>query len=164
MKKQQRNNIIAAAIAVALISALAGHLYNMEQTRQAGFAFGNALFSIQESVKERQFEFSSMVIRLEDNEITIGEFEEFANRHADSLANIILEYDKLEPPPTFASSVELFKISSELQMESDGEYVLWLKTGDNSHKIKSDALIQDAFEYETYALAEFNKAKSGTDS
>ena len=65
-----------------------------------------------------------------------------------NLKKIISRYDNLTPPELFKSSVELFKISSETQLESDVEFIKWITTGDESAKIRSDTQIQEAYEYE----------------
>ncbi|MEK6866240.1 MAG: hypothetical protein AABX46_02220, partial [Thermoproteota archaeon] len=65
------------------------------------------------------------------------------------------------PPKQFAPSVELFKLSTQTQLDSDKEFIEWIKTGNDSHKIRSDSLIQESFEYEMTALGEFNAAKIG---
>lgn len=73
----------------------------------------------------------------------------------------ILRYDKLSPPESFASAVELLKLSTISQLESDKELIEWIKTGDESAKIRSDLLLQEAFDYEMAGLNEYNSAKAG---
>ena len=46
-------------------------------------------------------------------------------------------------------------------MESDSQFIKWIKTGDKSAKIRSDAQIQEAYEYQNLGLAEFQSAKTG---
>ena len=46
-------------------------------------------------------------------------------------------------------------------MNSDIEYIKWIKTGDESAKIRSDTQIQEAYEYENLGLVEFQLAKAG---
>ena len=61
----------------------------------------------------------------------------------------------------FKSSVELLKLSSETQLESDSHFIEWIKTGDESVKTRSDIQIQEALEYEMLGLVEFYSAKTG---
>ncbi|HJM25157.1 MAG TPA: hypothetical protein QF686_01330, partial [Nitrosopumilus sp.] len=67
----------------------------------------------------------------------------------------------LSPPDLFKSSVDLLKISSTTQLESDLEFIKWIKTGDESAKVRSDAQFQESLEYEMLGLVEFYSAKTG---
>jgi len=77
------------------------------------------------------------------------------------MEEIIIKYDDLTPPKQFAASVQLFKLSTQSQLDSDKEYIEAIITNDTSHNIRSDSLIQESFEYEMMALREFNAAKAG---
>ena len=79
----------------------------------------------------------------------------------EELENVISKYDELTPPELFKSSVELLKISTETQLESDTEFIKWINTGDESAKVRSDTLIQETLEYEMQGLVEFYSAKTG---
>ena len=79
------------------------------------------------------------------------------------MEKLILRYDLLTPPDSFATSVELFKLSTHSQIESDKSLIEWVKTGDENAKIRSDDLFQESFEYEMAALTKFNGAKAGID-
>src|SRR3970282_1966250 len=59
---------------------------------------------------------------------------------------------------------EEFLVSAQTQLESDKQLVEWIKTGDDSARVRSDSLLQESFEYEMAALASYNLAKgqSGT--
>jgi len=81
--------------------------------------------------------------------------------HIEKMQNLISEYDGLTPPKQFAPSVELFKLSTQTQLDSDKEFIEWIMTNDTSHTIRSDSLLQESFEYEMSALGEFNAAKAG---
>ena len=72
-------------------------------------------------------------------------------------------YDALDPPEVFASSVELFKLSAQSQLESDKEVIRWIQSGDMDAKIRSDSLMEESFVYEMAALAKFNAVKAGID-
>jgi len=74
---------------------------------------------------------------------------------------IISQYDKLVPPKTFQSAVDLLKLSSQTQLDSDMQYIDWMKTGDESFKVRSDSQYQQALEYEMSGLVEYYSAKTG---
>ena len=161
MKKSKKQNIIIVTIAVIIIGAIAGYNYSVEQTKQKGLRFGNELQQIQEEVKQLQTEFNSKITQWEEGDLSQQELSEYSKNHIEKLQNVILKYDDLIPPKQFASSVELFKLSTQAQLDSDKEFIEWIKTSDDSHKIRSDSLLQESFEYEMMALGEFNAAKSG---
>ncbi len=158
MKKQ---NIIMAGIALAITASIAGYGYSIDQTRQAGFVFGNEISAIQEELTGLQGEFGSHITQWEEGDLTRAELEKFAKSHAQNMEELIARYDALDPPAAFGPSVDVFKLSAESQLESDNEYILWIETGDDAHKIRSDALIQESFEYETAALGKFKRAQLG---
>ena len=161
MKKSKKQNIIIVAIAIIIIGAIAGYNYSVDQTKQKGLKFGNELQQIQEDVKQLQTEFNSKITQWEEEDLSQQELSEYSKNHIEKLQNVILKYDDLIPPKQFASSVELFKLSTQAQLDSDKEFIEWIKTSDDSHKIRSDSLLQESFEYEMMALGEFNAAKSG---
>ena len=161
MKKSKKQNIIIVTIAVIIIGAIAGYNYSVEQTKQKGLRFGNELQQIQEEVKQLQTEFNSKIIQWEEGDLSQQELSEYSKNHIEKLQKVILKYDDLIPPKQFAPSVELFKLSTQAQLDSDKEFIEWVKTSDDSHNIRSDSLLQESFEYEMMALGEFNAAKSG---
>lgn len=161
MKKAKKQNIVILTIAIIIIGAIAGYSYSVDQTKQKGLKFGNELQQIQEEVKQLQIEFNSKVTQYEEEDLSQDELLEYSKNHIEKLQSVILKYDDLVPPKSFASSVELFKLSTQAQLDSDREFTEWIKTKDDSHSIRSDSLLQESFEYEMMALGEFNAAKSG---
>ncbi len=161
MKKSKKQNIIIASIAIIIIGAIVGYNYSYDQTRQKGLKFGNELLQIQEDVKQFQIEFHSKITQFEEGDLTQQELSEYSKNHIEKMQNAILKYDDLIPPKQFAPSVELFKLSTQAQLDSDEELIEGIKTGDESHNIRSDSLLQESFEYEMMALGEFNAAKTG---
>jgi hypothetical protein len=161
LKKSKKQNIIIASIAIIIIGAIVGYNYSVDQTKQKGLKFGNELQQIQEEVKQLQTEFNSKFIQWKEGDLSQQELSEYSKTHVEKLQNVILKYDDLMPPKQFAPSVELFKLSTQTQLDSDKEFIEWIKTNDDSHKIRSDSLIQESFEYEMTALGEFNAAKVG---
>lgn len=161
MKKNKKQNIALAAIAVAIIGAVIWYSYSAEQTRQKGFDFGNELSQIQEDVKRLQTDFNSKITQWDEGDLETQELLEHANSHFEELADVIEHYDHLNPPTQFSASVELFKLSTDSQLQSDMHYIEWIKAGQESDKIRSDSLLQASFDFEMLALGEFNKAKLG---
>ena len=161
MKKKKIQNIIIATIAILIIGSIAAYNYSADQTKQKGLQFGIELEQIQEDVNELQVKFYSEKNRWEEGDISKERLLEFYDEHLIKFKEIISKYDELVPPELFNSSVELLKISSETQLESDTEYIEWIKTGDESAKIRSDTQFQNALEYEMLGLVEFYSAKTG---
>jgi hypothetical protein len=161
LKKAKKQNIIIATIAVIIIGSIVGYNYSVDQTKQKGLKFGNELQQIQEEVKKSEIEFSSKVTQWKEGDLSQDELSEYSKTHVEKLQTLILKYYELIPPKSFAPSVELFKLSTQSQLDSDKEFMEWIKTKDDSHSIRSDSLLQESFEYEMLALGEFNAAKSG---
>ncbi len=161
MSKKKRKNIILGIIGAVIISLVIGYDYSAEQTRIKGFNFGNNLQVIQEDLKKIETDFQSEITLFQEGETSLEEFLEYSNMHISKIDELILRYDKLDPPFAFTSSVDLFKLSSQSQLEADKETIQWIKNNDERAKIRSDSLLQDAFEFELAALAKFNAAKAG---
>lgn len=161
MKKKKIQNITIAVIAIIIIGAIGAYNFSVEQTKQKGLQFGTELEQIQEDVKELQIKFYSEKTKWEEGDISKEELLQFYEKHLKDFDEIISKYDKLSPPEMFKSSVELLKLSSESQLESDSQFIEWIKTGDESAKIRSDTQIQESLEYEMLGLVEFYSAKTG---
>jgi len=164
LKKKKIQNIIILAIIVLIIGSIIAYNYSVDQNKQKGLEFGNKLKQIQEDVTQLQIQFYSEKTKWDEEDISKEELLEFYKVHLDKFKEIISRYDKLSPPELFQSSVDLFKISSETQLESDSQFIEWIKTGDELAKIRSDTQIQEAYEYENLGLAEFQLAKKGIKS
>ena len=161
MKKKKIQNIVIITIASFIIVSIISYNYSVEQTKQKGLQFGIELEKIQEEVKQLQTEFYSEKIRWEEKDITKKELLEFYESHLKKFKEIISKYDRVTPPELFESSVELLKLSSEAQFQSDLEFIQWIKTGDTAAKIRSDTQFQESLEYEMLGLVEFYSAKTG---
>ncbi len=158
---KQSRDIIIAIVGIAIISIVISYFYSADLTKNQGLAFGSDLKSIQDELKTQQTQFSSKYTTLNENAISAEEFLEFSNTHIIKFDEFILRYDRLSPPESFAPAVELLKLSTISQLESDKELIEWIKTGDESSKIRSDLLLQEAFDYEMAGLNEYNSAKAG---
>ena len=121
--------------------------------------FGTDLSLIQDDLRSMQDRFSDLSSGWDSRDG--GEAARLADEHLSGMASLVERYSELSPPPGFGPSVDLFRMSAQSQLESDREYVLWLEGGGEEHLIRSDALLQDAFELETAALGKFERAKKG---
>ena len=161
MKKNKKQNIIILGVAVSIIAGIVIYNYSVEQTRQKGFAFGNELEQIQTDVKDLQTQFYSKKAQWEEGTITQEELFQHYEKHVEKFEKIILQYDSLIPPESFEPAVNLLKLSSQTQLDSDIQYIEWMKTGDESYKVRSDSQYQEALEYEMSGLVEYYSAKAG---
>ena len=161
MKKKKIQNIIILSVAIVIISSIIGYNYSTDITKQKGLQFGNKLSQIENELSDIQGQFYSEKTKWNEGDVSKEELIEFYKNHVNDFREIILKYDELSPPELFESSVALLKISAETQLESDLQFIQWIKTGDESAKIRSDALIQEAYEYQNLGLVEFQTAKVG---
>lgn len=161
MKKKKKQNITIAVIAIAIVAGIIFYNYSAEQTRQKGFVFGTELEKIQNDVKDLQTQFYSKKAQWEEGSISQEELFQFYEKHVEEFEKIILRYDSLVPPESFESAVDLLKLSSETQLDSDKQYIEWMRTGDDSFKVRSDSQYQQALEYEMNGLVEYYSAKTG---
>ncbi len=161
MKKKKKQNITIAVIAIAIVAGIIFYNYSAEQTRQKGFVFGTELEKIQNDVKDLQTQFYSKKAQWEEGSISQEELFQFYEKHVEEFEKIILRYDSLVPPESFESAVDLLKLSSETQLDSDKQYIEWMRTGDDSYKVRSDSQYQQALEYEMNGLVEYYSAKTG---
>ncbi len=150
---------LAIVTGAIIISAVILFSYNLDQAKISGQRFGDNLAQIQADLKNESNNFESKLSLYEKGNITKQEMLEYSDKQIASLANIISRYNDLKPPQSFAQSLELFKLSTQSELESDKLIKEWVETGDNSTKLKSDQLLMQAFQYETNALDAFSKAK-----
>ncbi len=148
-------------VVAVIITGIVSYNYSAEQTRQKGFAFGNELEKIQTDVKDLQNQFYSEKAQWEEGSITKDELFQYYEKHVVEFEEIISKYDNLVPPEAFESAVDLLKLSSQTQLDSDKQYIEWMRTGDESFKVRSDSQYQEALEYEMIGLVEYYSAKAG---
>ena len=165
MRKPKKNKGIGRLASVGILAILIGitiyYFYSADQGQMRGLQFGNELQAIQEELKAEQAEYYSKVSMWEENSISKEEISQISDLHLVKMNNIISKYADLQIPDTFSGAVKLFKLSTESQLESDIHLINWIVTGDESEKIRSDELLQQAFEYELAGLTSFNEAKKG---
>ncbi len=146
---------------IAIIVGIVSYNYSAEQTRQKGFIFGNDLEKIQTDVKDLQTLFYSKQEQYEEEAITRDELFRYYEKHIIDFKEIISRYNNLDIPESFESAVNLLKLSSETQLDSDIQYIEWMKTGEESYKVRSDSQYQQALEYEMAGLVQYYSAKTG---
>jgi hypothetical protein len=161
LKKKKIQNIIILAIAILIIGSIIAYNYSTDITKQKGLQFGNELSQIESSISDIQGKFYSEKTKWIEGDISKEELLKFYEMHVNNFRETISKYDGLTPPELFQSSVALLKISAETQLESDLQFIEWVKTGDESAKIRSDTLFQESYEYQNLGLVEFQTAKIG---
>jgi len=161
LKKNKKQNIVILVVVAVIIIGIVSYNYSAEQTRQKGFTFGNELEKIQTDVKDLQNQFYSEKVQWEEGSITKDELFQYYEKHVVEFEEIISKYDNLVPPEAFESAVDLLKLSSQTQLDSDKQYIEWMRTGNESFKVRSDSQYQQALEYEMTGLVEYYSAKVG---
>ena len=161
MKKRRIQNIIVVVVVSLIIGSIGAYSYSTEQTKQKGLQFGKELEKIQNDVKELQTKFYSEKTKWDEGDISKDQLLGFYEVHVEEFEEIVLRYENLDSPELFKSAVELLKFSSQSQLESDKNYIEWIKTGDEAAKIRSDTQFQTALDYELSGLVEFYSAKTG---
>ena len=155
-KKKKNSAIYAAAvIGILIVSSTIFFVYSSDQTKIKGQMFGNELKQIQDDLKKNTHSYDTKLSLFKEGSLDREKFLEFAEKHKDEMSNIILRYDSLQIPNGFKTAVDLFKLSSETQLKSDIQIMEWVKTGYDAAHIRSDALLQESFDYEMAALAEY---------
>jgi hypothetical protein len=160
LKSGTKTTYIAATVGVIVVALSVFFMYSADQARLRGFNFGSELQAIQDELKQIQTEFYSKKTMLDEKTISKDEFLAFSENHLQRMRHLLLRYDDLLPPDSFASSVKLFKSSTQKQIESDEFLIEWVRTNDTASKVRSDLLLQESFEDEMAALASFTKAKN----
>ena len=156
-KKKKNSAIYAAAvIGILIISSAIFFVYSSDQTKIKGQMFGNELKQIQDDLKKNTHSYDTL---FKEGSLDKEKFLEFAEKHIDEMSKIILRYNSLQIPNGFKTAVDLFKLSSETQLESDIQIMEWVKTGNDAAHIRSNALLQESFDYEMAALSEYKLAQ-----
>lgn len=162
VKSSKKGLYFSIAMGVIIIGLVITISYYVDQAKISGQRFGNNLEQIQSDLKKQISDYESKLTIWQEGGLTKQEMLRISENHLMELEKVLERYDTLVPPQAFVPSVELFKRSTQAQIESDKLLKEWIETGDNSTKIRSDEILQQSFEYETSALASFNTAKKGT--
>jgi len=162
--KKKKHSVMYAAISVGVIIVAMSifFVYSSDQAKMRGEAFGKALEFIQEDLRKLTHSFDSKVSMFKQGDISKDEFLEFTEKHEREMEKIILRYNNLQIPLSYVSSVELFKLSAETQLESDHYMIEWVRTDEDSAHVRSDSLLQQSIDYELAALAKYELAKRQT--
>lgn len=167
MKKRQptktkKPTLIAIVIGIIIIGLVIIFNYNLDQAKLSGQQFGDNLAQIQSDLKNEVTDYQAKLTLFENGNITKNQMLQFSDNHLTALNNTLSKYNTLKPPQPFAPSLELFKLSTQTELDSDKFLKKWIETGDNASKVRSDELLQQSFEYETSALESYNKAKASS--
>ena len=158
-KRKMQMAIVAGAIIIGLVIMFN---YNLDQAKISGQRFGDSLAQIQNDLKNETADYDAKIIQYQNGNITKQDILQISNTHIAVLSDMLSKYNKLKPPEPFAPSLELFKLSTQAQLDSDKLLKEWIQIGDNSTKVRSYQLLGQAFYYETRALDSFNKAKTNS--
>ena len=146
----------AISVGVIIIALSMFFVYSADQAKERGKAFGKAIEFVQDDLRKQTHSFDSKVSMVKQGDISKDEFLDFAEKHQNEMEKIILRYDNLQTPKLFVPAVELFKLSSETQLEADKYVMEWIRTGDETAQIRSDSFYYQSLQYEQAALLEFN--------
>ena len=155
-KKKQTTIRIAISVGVIIIALSVFFVYSSEQAKIRGEAFGKAMEFVQEDLRKTYHSFDSKVSMFNQGNITKDDFLKFAEKHELEMEKIILRYDNLQTPQQFTPAVKLFKLSAETQFEADKYIIEWIKTGDDTARIRSISSYDQSLQYEQAGLFEFN--------
>jgi hypothetical protein len=158
-KRKMQMAIVAGAIIIGGVIILN---YNLDQAKISGQSFGDNLAQLQNDLKNETADYDTKIIQYQNGNITKQGILQISDVHIAVLSDMLSKYNKLKPPEPFAPSLELFKLSTQAQLDSDKLLREWIQTGNNSTKVRSDQLLEQAFYYETRALDSFNKAKTNS--
>ena len=155
-KKKQTSVRIAVSVGVVIIALSIFFVYSSEQAKIRGEAFSKAIEFVQEDLRKTYHSFDSKVSMFNQGNITKDDFLKFAEKHELEMEKIILRYDNLQTPQQFTPAVKLFKLSAETQFEADKYIIEWIRTGDDTARIRSISSYDQSLQYEQAGLFEFN--------
>jgi high-affinity K+ transport system ATPase subunit B len=149
---------IIVGICLVVITILVN--YNLDQSKISGQRFGDQLAQIQTDLKNETLNFDMHLTQYKSGQISKDQMLKITDDHIPEIQKILTRYDQLKAPDLFGPSLQLFRLSTQTQIESDQNLREWIATGDNATKTKSDQLLQQAFQYEMSALQSYNSAKT----
>jgi hypothetical protein len=151
---------IAIAIGVIIIAIVIVVNYYLDQTQLSGQRFGDQLAQIQIDLKNETQSFDVHLTQYKNGHISKDQMLNITDSHITAVQNILPRYEQLKTPELFVPSLQLFKLSTETQIESDQALREWVVTGDNATYAKSNQLLQQSFQYEMNALQSYEDTKS----
>jgi hypothetical protein len=156
----KRNMQIAITGGIVIVSIIIFVNYYLDQTKLAGQRFGDQLAQIQSDLKNETQNFDTQLTQYKNGQVSKDQMLKITDNHIQAVQNILPRYDELKTPDLFVPSLQLFRMSTETQIESDKILRDWIVTGDNASSAKSDYLLQQSFQYEMNALQSYENAKS----
>ena len=150
--------IAGGVITIALVILVN---YYLDQTKLSGQRFGDQLAQIQQDLKNETLSFDVQLTQYKSGHISKDQMLKITDDHIKAVQSFLPRYDQLKAPDLFVPSLQLFRLSTETQIESDNTLREWIVTGNNATIEKSDQLLQQSFQYEMNALQSYEKAKSG---
>ncbi|MDE1769035.1 MAG: hypothetical protein KGI28_00595 [Thaumarchaeota archaeon] len=135
--------------------------YYLDQTTLSGQRFGDQLAQIQQDLKNETLTFDAHLTQYKAGQIPKDQMLKITDDHIKTVQSFLPRYDSLKAPDLFNPSLQLFRLSTETQIQSDNALREWIVTGNNATMEKSDQLLQQSFQYEMNALNSYEKAKSG---
>jgi len=151
---------VAIGIGIIIVGIAIFINYYLDQAKFSGQRFGDQLAQIQTDLKNETQDFDSQITLYQKGQLPKDEMLKIADNHIEIIQNMLSRYDSLKPPELFVPSLQLFRLSTQTQLESDKYLREWIQTGDNSSKAKSDELLQQSFQYEMNALQSYGTIKS----
>ncbi len=151
---------IAIGVGITIVAIVIAINYYLDQTSISGQRFGDQLSQIQSDLKNETLSFDAQLTQYKNGQISKDQMLKITNYHILVMKNILPRYEQLKAPESFVPSLQLFKLSTETQIESDDILREWINTGDNATRAKSDQLLQQSFQYEMNALQSYENAKS----
>ena len=152
---------VAIGSGVAIVAIVILVNYYLDQTTLSGQRFGDQLAQIQSDLKNETQNFDQNLTQYKHGQISRDQMLKIADEHIRAVKNILPRYENLNAPDLFRPSLQLFKLSTETQIQSDETLRDWILTGDNATSAKSDQLLQQSFQYEMNALQSYENAKTG---
>ena len=146
----------AISVGVIIVALSIFFVYSSDQAKERGKAFGKAVEFVQDDLRKQTHSFDSKVSMFKQGDISKDDFLKFAEKHEHEMEKIILRYDNLQTPQPFIPAVELFKLSAETQFEADKYIIEWIRTGDDTARIRSVSSYEQSLQYEQAGLFEFN--------
>lgn len=152
---------IAILVGAAIVASVIAVSYNLDQANLRGQRFGDSLALIQSDLSNETSTFDKALTQYEKGQISKNTMLNITNAHITKMKDILSRYDTLNPPQPFLASLQLFRLSTQTQIDSDNLLREWVQTGDNATRAKSDQLLQESFQYEMNALQSYNNEKAG---
>ncbi|HET7337188.1 MAG TPA: hypothetical protein VFJ23_04780 [Candidatus Nitrosotalea sp.] len=151
---------VAIGSGVAIVAIVILVNYYLDQTTISGQRFGDQLAQIQSDLKNETQNFDQNLTQYKHGQISKDQMLKITDAHILAVKNILPRYENLNAPDLFKPSLQLFKLSTETQIQSDETLRDWVVTGDNATSAKSDQLLQQSFQYEMNALQSYENAKT----